>query len=233
VSGATSTPDARRPTPRFRTVILDVDSTLSAIEGIDWLARNRGGDLGARIAMLTDRAMNGEIALDAVYGERLALVRPTRAELDALGDAYVAALSEGAREAVAALQAAGARVVIVSGGLRHAILPLARHLGVPAADVHAVRIDVDDAGEYAGFDESSPLAREGGKLELLRSLDLPRPVLGVGDGITDAEMKPALDAFALFTGHVRREVAARAADVELASFAQLVPYVVTSTPPAS
>jgi phosphoserine phosphatase len=229
VSGAIPTLDARRSTPRFSTVILDVDSTLSGIEGIDWLARRRGGDLGARIAALTDRAMNGEIALDAVYGERLALVRPTRAELDALGDAYVAALSPGASEAVAALRDAGVRLVIVSGGLRHAILPLARHLGVPEENVHAVRIDVDARGEYVAFDEGSPLGREGGKLVLVRSLGLARPVLGVGDGITDAEMKPALDAFALFTGHVRREVAARAADVELASFDQLVPYVLSPT----
>ena len=213
---------------RFATVILDVDSTLSAIEGIDWLASNRGGDLGARIAALTDRAMNGEIALDAIYGERLALVRPTRAELDALGEAYVAALSPGAHEAVDALREAGVRILIVSGGLRHAILPLAHHLGVPDADVHAVRIDVDAVGEYSGFDVASPLGREGGKLVLLRSLELPRPILGVGDGITDAEMKPALDAFALFTAHVRRDVAARAADVELSSFAQLVPYVLPS-----
>ena len=210
---------------RFATVILDVDSTLSGIEGIDWLARRRGGDLGARIAALTDRAMNGEIALDAVYGERLGLVRPTRAELDALGDAYVAALSPGAREAVAALREASVRILIVSGGLLHAILPLARHLGVPAADVHAVRVDVDARGEYAGFDASSPLGMEGGKLVLVRALELPQPILGVGDGITDAEMKPALDAFALFTAHVRRDVAARAADVELSSFAELVAYV--------
>jgi phosphoserine phosphatase len=62
----------------FASVILDVDSTLTGIEGIDWLAEHRGADLGARVTELTDRAMRGEIALDAVYGERLALVRPSR-----------------------------------------------------------------------------------------------------------------------------------------------------------
>ena len=34
----------------------------------------------------------------------------------------------------------GVRVAIVSGGLRAALLPLAAHLGVPDADVHAVEI---------------------------------------------------------------------------------------------
>jgi len=217
-----------RAAPRFATVILDVDSTLAGIEGIDWLARRRGGDLGARIAALTDRAMNGEIPLDAVYGERLALVRPTAAELDALGAAYCEAVAPGAGAAVMALRGAGVRIVIVSGGLLQPILSLARLVGVPAEAVHAVRVDVNADGTYAGFDTASPLAREGGKLVVARALAPARPVLAVGDGITDAEMRPAVDAFALFTGFVRREVAARAADVELSSFDQLVSFVLPS-----
>jgi len=56
-------------TPRFRSVVLDVDSTLCAIEGIDWLARRRGPAVAAQVAALTDRAMDGAIALDQVYGE--------------------------------------------------------------------------------------------------------------------------------------------------------------------
>ena len=67
--------------PRFRTVLIDVDSTLAGVEGIDWLAERRGPDAAAAVAAMTDRAMQGEIALDAVYGERLALVRPGRDDL--------------------------------------------------------------------------------------------------------------------------------------------------------
>jgi phosphoserine phosphatase len=225
VSGVSGVGHGASRSPRFASVILDVDSTLAGIEGIDWLARGRGADVAAAVAEVTERAMNGEIPLDAVYGERLAAVRPTAAELDALGAAYCGALAPGAREAVAALRAAGVRLAIVSGGIRRAILPLARHLGIADDAVRAVRVDVDDEGAYVGFDGASPLAREGGKLVVARELALPRPVLGVGDGITDSEMRPALDAFALFTAFVRREVAARAADVELSSFDDLVSYV--------
>ena len=42
---------------RFASVVLDVDSTLCGIEGIDFLAARRGPDVGERIAELTDRAM--------------------------------------------------------------------------------------------------------------------------------------------------------------------------------
>ena len=211
--------------PRFSSVIIDVDSTLAGIEGIDWLAQRRGPELAARIAEVTDRAMNGEIALDAVYGERLALVRPTRAEIDALGTAYCQHLATGAFDAVQRMQAAGIALAIVSGGIRQAIVPLAAALRLDDAAVHAVAIDHDADGEYRGFDADSPLAKQGGKLAVARRLSLPRPVLAVGDGITDAEMRPALDAFALYTEFIRRDAAAAAADVELATFDAVADYV--------
>src|SRR5437763_460897 len=128
---------------RFRSLLLDVDSTLAALEGIDWLAARRGPDVAARVAELTDRAMRGEIALERVYGERLALVRPGRADLTALAEAYVAATVPGARYALDRLRAAGVRVALLSGGVRQALIPFAAALGVPLADVHAVDVVVD------------------------------------------------------------------------------------------
>jgi phosphoserine phosphatase len=203
-------------------VILDVDSTLCGIEGVDWLAARRGGDLAARIAALTDRAMRGDIALDAVYGERLALIRPTRDDVAALSAAYADALAPGAAPAVRRMRAAGVRVVLVSGGLRDAILPVARELGFADEDVRAVGVTFDAAGAYVGYDRASPLATQEGKRAVVESLALPRPVLAVGDGATDAAVRPAVDAFAAFTGFVRRDAVVRAADFELSSFDELL-----------
>src|SRR3569623_1791735 len=53
--------------PRFGTVVLDVDSTISGIEGIDWLARRRGEIIAHKGASRTDAAMRGEIPLESVY----------------------------------------------------------------------------------------------------------------------------------------------------------------------
>ena len=50
---------------------------------------------------------------------------------------------------LAALQAAGLEVRVISGGLRPAVLGLARHLGVPADAVAAVPVHFDDDGVYA------------------------------------------------------------------------------------
>lgn len=204
--------------PRFASVILDVDSTLAGIEGIDVLASSAGPATAERIARLTERAMSGEIALERVYGERLAALRPTREAVAALADAYRRALAPGAAAAIAAMRAAGVRLALVSGGLREAILPLATELAFDDADVRAVPIRFDADGTYAGFDEASPLATQRGKAPAARSLALPRPTLAVGDGATDLAMRPAVDAFAAYVGFARRETVVAEADYVLDSF---------------
>ena len=209
----------------FASVVLDVDSTLCGIEGIDWLAGRRGPDIGVRVAELTDRAMRGEVALDAVYGERLTLVAPSRDDIDALATAYVAALAPGVARALQSLREAGRRVVLVSGGVREAIVPVATSLGIPAGDVHAVSVRFARDGTYAGHDASSPLTTATGKRTLVASLALPRRILAVGDGATDLAMRPAADAFAAFTGFVRRDAIVREADLVIDSFDLLIDLV--------
>jgi phosphoserine phosphatase len=205
----------------FASVVLDVDSTLCGIEGIDWLAALRGADIGAKVTELTDRAMRGRIALDAVYGERLALVQPTRDEVEMLANIYQSALAPGAARAIRRLRDAGRRVVLVSGGLREAILPVARKLGIPDADVHAVTARFTPTGEYAGHDTTSLLTTATGKRDVVEALALPPRVLAVGDGATDLAIRPVVDAFAVFTGFVRRDTVVKDADLVLETFDQL------------
>ena len=201
----------------YRTVILDVDSTVAGIEGIDWLATRRSPALAREVASLTDRAMAGEIPLERVYGERVGRVAPSRGDVDALAEAYVAALAPGCADAVRRMRERGARVVLLSGGLREAILPLARVLGVPEADVFAVPVTFDAEGRFEGVGPS-PLTTDGGKPAIVRGLALERPVLAVGDGNTDLALRGTVDTFAAFVGFVRRETVVREADVVVESF---------------
>jgi phosphoserine phosphatase len=123
------------------------------------------------------------------------------------------------------MRAEGVTVALVSGGVREAILPLARELGLPAAAVHAVSVRFDASGAYAGYDEKSPLSTQTGKESIVRDLDLPRPLLAVGDGATDAAMRGVADAFAAYTGFVRRAAVIAAADLEVPSFDRLAEVV--------
>ena len=84
--------------PGFDTVIFDCDSTLTHVEGIDELARLKGKS--AEVAALTRRAMDGEVPLQDVYGARLAMLNPTRAELAAVAAQYIAGAVADARETI-------------------------------------------------------------------------------------------------------------------------------------
>lgn len=211
--------------PRFKSVVVDVDSTLSAIEGIDWLASRRDDALRERVARSTDLAMRGEIAVEHVYAERLNAVRPSYDEIVELGRAYMERIEPGAAQSLAKLTNAGMRVVLVTGGIREAILPLADALGLPESSVNAVSIYFGESGEYGGFEDQSPLTRNGGKAEVVRSLHLERPTLGVGDGVTDLELRTAepaaVDAFVAYTGVVSRDAVVNGADYIIKSFDEL------------
>lgn len=214
--------------PAFAAVVLDVDSTVSGIEGIDWLAERRGPEVAARVAGLTDEAMRGVIPLESVYGARLDAIRPTRADVEALSHAYIERIAAGCVDAVSRLHGAGVRVALVSGGLREAILPLAAHLGLAGGDLNAVAVRFDAGGAYAGYDESSPLATSSGKRTVVESLRLPAPVLAVGDGATDVAMRDAVDTFAAFTGFATRPTVVARADLVIHSFAHLQSVVLDS-----
>ena len=196
----------------FDLVCFDCDSTLSRVEGIDALARRAGVE--QQVAPLTAAAMAGELALDAVYGRRLDLVRPDRAAVDWLAELYVEHVVPGAVATVEALHGAGKAVHIVSGGLRQSILPLAARLGIRFENIHAVDVVFDEEGSYADFDRASPLARPGGKAEVCRVLgSAGKSVALVGDGATDIEAREAGAYVIGFGGVVVRDTVKSGADI--------------------
>ena len=70
-------------------ICFDCDSTLSAIEGVDELARAGGPQIYAQVEAMTNDAMNGKIAVEAVFGRRLELIRPSRSNVEAVGRNYI------------------------------------------------------------------------------------------------------------------------------------------------
>lgn len=193
--------------PPFAAVYFDCDSTLARIEGVDELVTGLPPEQQRQLLALTEQAMNGTLPLADVYAQRLHTLSPSRARLQEVGRRYIAAAVQDAREVIAALRHLGKQVGIVSGGLREPVAAFAAHLGIADRDVHAVPIRFAADGSYIDFDHSSPLWRNGGKIEVLRALPAHcRPLAFVGDGVTDLETQgTAADLFVGFGG-----VAARA-----------------------
>ncbi len=204
------------PPRKFDAVCFDCDSTLSRVEGIDELAARAG--CKAEIAALTEAAMNGEVALDDVYGARLERVRPDRAALDWLAERYIDETVDGASEAIATLQRLGKSVYVVSGGLRQSVVQFARTLGVDAAHVFAVDVFFDRSGAYARFDHASPLARNDGKAVVCRAIgELQGAVALVGDGVTDLAARAGGAYIVGYGGVAHREAVKAAADAYVAT----------------
>jgi phosphoserine phosphatase len=209
----------------FRFVFFDVDSTLVTIEGIDVLANGN-----PEIVRLTEAAMNGDVAIDEVYGRRLEIIRPTRADIDALGARYVAALVDGAEETIAALREAGAHVHLVTAGIAQAIAPLAAKLGIAERNVHAVELVFDADGKYKDFDRRSLLTRNGGKELVVRAIVARAKGASafVGDGVSDLETQPVVDLFIGFGGvQMRQRVKDNAkVYVEEPTLRAVLPYLI-------
>lgn len=229
----------------FQRVIFDCDMTLVTVEGIDELARLKGK--AEYIADLTRQAMEGKIPLEEVYAQRLDLLRPTRAELEEVGRIYRRSLTPQASEVVGALQLAGVEVFIVSGGLKAAVLDLAEALKVPAENVHAVSVRLDELSgswwhytlhQYSGNPDETyfafaptPLAESNGKSAVVKSLasDGKRTVM-VGDGVTDLVAKDVSRLFVGFGGVERRAAVVEESEVFLEGpgLAALLPIALSS-----
>ena len=192
-------------------VIFDCDSTLSTTEGIDELARRAG--VFDQLAPLTTAAMEGKIKLDEIYKQRLDIIRPKRADIQWLAQCYLENMVPGADTVVNKLLHAGKQVHIVSGGIRHAILPLAGYLKIPESHVHAVDIHFTPDGDYAGYNESSPLSRSGGKKIVCAEITGNHSTaVMIGDGITDLEAAQDRVHFIGFGGVFRRTLVEKIAE---------------------
>ncbi|MCI0393722.1 MAG: hypothetical protein L0322_02130, partial [Chloroflexi bacterium] len=120
--------------PPFEHIFFDCDSTLTAVEGIDALAQAAGK--GWRVSVLTEAAMNGDLDLEEIYAKRLRAVNPTRGQIQTIRQVYKARAVSDAAEVIAALQALGLKVYIISGGLAEPVVEFGLYLGVPRENIH-------------------------------------------------------------------------------------------------
>ncbi|HEY8932836.1 MAG TPA: HAD-IB family phosphatase [Rariglobus sp.] len=187
-------------------LIFDCDSTLSSIEGIDELARVRGPEVFKQVEDMTNLAMDGKISVEAVFGRRLEIIRPEAKHVAQIGQRYIETVEPTAIATLAAARAAGWTPMIISGGFRPIIRPLADFLDI--ARVEAVDLFFDSQGRYTGFDEAYPTTRSGGKPEVIQRLKRelsPAKVVMIGDGASDLETKPVVDLFVGFGRYMARE----------------------------
>ncbi|XP_077852819.1 phosphoserine phosphatase isoform X2 [Macaca mulatta] len=172
-------------------VCFDVDSTVIREEGIDELAKICGVE--DAVSEMTRRAMGGAVPFKSALTERLALIQPSREQVQRLIAEHPPHLTPGIRELVSRLQERNVQVFLISGGFRSIVEHVASKLNIPGTNVFANRLKFYFNGEYAGFDETQPTAESGGKgkvIKLLKEKFHFKKIIMIGDGATDMEACP-------------------------------------------
>lgn len=180
---------AVQPTAGRRKAILlaDMDSTMIEQECIDELADFAG--VGARVADITARAMNGELNFHEALTERVALLAGlAETTITQVLDSRIT-LAPGGRELVATMRAQGAYTALVSGGFLDFTGPVAKALGF---DEHRANTLLADGGVLTGHVGLPILGREA-KVQALHEISAargltPADALAVGDGANDLGM---------------------------------------------
>jgi len=207
--------------PKAKLLFVDCDSTLSAIEGIDELARLSDPTIFAEVVALTNAAMNGDLPLNEVFGKRMEIIKPNQSMANEVARLYIEHIVTGAREFIVTAKSKGWIPVILSGGFEQLIRPLANYLGIN--HVEAVPLFFNENGNYTGYDTDFPTTRNHGKNEIINEWTraiLPARVVMIGDGISDLETKPDIDVMVGFGGIISRDKVKAGSDIWVESFAE-------------
>ncbi|PJD00741.1 phosphoserine phosphatase SerB [Janthinobacterium sp. BJB1] len=135
----------QRELSEFKLVAMDMDSTLITIECIDEIADMQG--LKSQVAAITEAAMRGELDFAASLKQRVALLEGLDASaLQRVYDERLQ-LSPGAETMLAAVQKAGLKTLLVSGGFTFFTQRLKERLGLDYT--HANELEIVD-GKLTG-----------------------------------------------------------------------------------
>ncbi|SEN17018.1 phosphoserine phosphatase [Loktanella fryxellensis] len=170
-----------------RMLLADMDSTMIRQECIDELAAEAG--VGAHVAAITARAMNGEIDFEAALIERVGLLKGLpEAIIGHVLDTRIQ-MMPGGYELVQTMKAHGGHAALVSGGFTAFTARIAAALGF---DEHRANTLLAADGHLTG-DVGRPILGRQAKVNALEEITARLglsvgDVLAVGDGANDLGM---------------------------------------------
>jgi D-3-phosphoglycerate dehydrogenase len=206
--------------------IIDFDSTFTQVEALDELARISLKDnpdrenIYQKIEDLTNAAMEGKLSFRESLSARVQLLEADREHLKKLISHLKKKVSASFSRNKAFFKKHAQDVLIVSGGFKEFITPVVSLYHIPKENVYANTFVFDKEGKIIGYDENNPLSFEGGKVKLLKELNLEGEIYGIGDGHSDFQLKEfgMIRKFYAFTENIERKTVAEKADHITPSF---------------
>lgn len=179
--------DAGRSLADFRLVAMDMDSTLITIECIDEIADMQG--LKPQVSAITEAAMRGELDFSESLKRRVALLEGLPVE--ALGRVYEERLriSPGGEAMLEAVQAAGLKTLLVSGGFTFFTERLKTRLGLDYVHANVLEAEggVLTGRVVGGIVDAEEKMRTVQRVCAELGID-PRQAIVMGDGANDLKM---------------------------------------------
>ncbi|RFB92573.1 phosphoserine phosphatase SerB [Rhizobium leguminosarum bv. trifolii] len=172
---------------RKKLLIADMDSTMIGQECIDELAAEVG--LKEKVATITARAMNGEIAFEPALRERVALLKGLPISVVDEVIAKRITLTPGGPELIATMKSKGHYTALVSGGFTVFTSRIAATLGF---DENRANTLLEEGGILSGF-VAEPILGKQAKIDALNEISArlgisPKEAIAVGDGANDLGM---------------------------------------------
>jgi phosphoserine phosphatase len=170
-----------------RMLIADMDSTMIQQECIDELADEAG--VGAYVAGITARAMNGELDFEAALRERVGLLKGLEEAVIARVIRDRITLMPGGQALVATMRGNGGYAALVSGGFTAFTGAIA---GVLGFDENRANTLLVEGGRLTGA-VAEPILGKAAKVQALEEISArlgisPAEAVAVGDGANDLGM---------------------------------------------
>lgn len=206
--------------------IIDFDSTFTQVEALDELARislkNHPDreEIYKKIEALTNASMEGRLSFSESLENRVKLLQANREHLKQLVTHLKKKVSTSFSRNTIFFKNHADEVLIVSGGFKEFITPVVTEYFIKKENIYANTFEFDEEGNIVGYDRSNPLSQEGGKVKLLREMNLQGDIYGIGDGYSDFQLKESgiIKKFFAFTENIERKSVAEKADHITPSF---------------
>jgi len=206
--------------------IIDFDSTFTQVEALDELARislKNHPDrekIYKQIEDLTNASMEGRLSFSQSLENRVKLLQANREHLKQLISYLKKKVSTSFSRNTIFFKNHTDEVLIVSGGFKEFIIPVVTEYYIKKENIYANTFVFDEDGNIIGYDRENPLSQEGGKVKLLRQMNLQGDIYGIGDGYSDFQLKESgiIKKFFAFTENIERKSVAERADHITPSF---------------
>ena len=200
--------------------IIDFDSTFTQVEALDELARISLQEhpdreqIYKKIEDLTNQAMDGKLSFRESLAARVQLLEANKDHLKELVKHLKKQVSTSFSRNKNFFKHHADDVLIVSGGFKEFITPVVLPFHIKKENIYANTFVFNEAGKIVGYDENNPLSNEGGKVKLLRELQLQGEIHGIGDGYSDFQLKEfgMIKKFYAFTENIERKSVTEKAD---------------------